>query len=170
MEGAVSAMPALQQQGPVWRAAMRRRSRIGDLILGLSTRASAVGVLLMLLALVAVLTSAAMPSVRTFGFSFLFTSEWRPNDIERPRIGPDGKVVMEDGETVLETLPARFGALPVIYGTAVSSCLALAFAVPLSLGAALFLVRVAPRLRIAGPISFLVEFLAAIPSIAYGIW
>ena len=82
--------------------------------LGLSTRASAVGLLLMLLALVAVLTSAAMPSVRTFGFSFLFTSEWRPNDIERPKVGPDGKVVMEDGEVVLETLPARFGALPVI--------------------------------------------------------
>ncbi len=67
-------------------------------------------------------------------------------------------------------MPPAFGALPVIYGTAISSVLALAFAIPLSLGAALFLVRVAPRWRVASPISFLVEFLAAIPSIAYGIW
>jgi phosphate transport system permease protein len=57
-----------------------------------------------------------------------------------------------------------------MYGTAASSVLALAFAVPLSLGAAVFLVRIAPRLKIAAPVSFLVEFLAAIPSIAYGIW
>jgi len=48
--------------------------------------------------------------------------------------------------------------------------LALAFAVPLSFGAAIFLVRVAPRLKIGGPLSFLVEFLAAIPSLAYGVW
>jgi len=60
--------------------------------------------------------------------------------------------------------------LPVIYGTLVSSVIALGVALPLSLGAALFLVRVGPRLRVAGVVSFLVEFLAAIPSIAYGIW
>ena len=70
----------------------------------------------------------------------------------------------------METIPPAFGALPVIYGTVVSSVIALAFAVPLSLGAALFIVRIAPRLRIAAPLSFLIEFLAAIPSIAYGIW
>jgi phosphate transport system permease protein len=52
----------------------------------------------------------------------------------------------------------------------VSSILALIVAVPLSLGASLFLVRVAPRLRLATPLSFLIEFLAAIPSLAYGIW
>jgi phosphate transport system permease protein len=77
---------------------------------------------------------------------------------------------MEDGQVVMETLPPQFGALPVIYGTAASSMLALLFAVPVSLGSALFLVRIAPSLKLAGPISFLIEFLAAIPSIAYGIW
>src|SRR5438034_151437 len=54
--------------------------------------------------------------------------------------------------------------------TRARGALALVFAVPLSIGAAIFIVRVAPRLRLAGVISFLVEFLAAIPSIAYGIW
>ncbi len=76
---------------------------------------------------------------------------------------------MKDGETVMKTIPPAFGALPAIYGTAVSSMLAILFAVPLSFGAALFLVRLSPR-WLAGPVSFLIEFLAAIPSIAYGMW
>ena len=80
-----------------------------------------------------------------------------------------GQVIIEDGEVVMKTIPPAFGALPAIYGTAVSSILALVFAVPLSFGAALFLVRLSPR-WLAGPVSFLIEFLAAIPSIAYGMW
>ena len=80
-----------------------------------------------------------------------------------------GKAILEDGQVVMKTVPPEFGALPAIYGTAVSSMLALVFAVPLSFGAALFLVRLSPR-WLAGPVSFLVEFLAAIPSIAYGMW
>jgi phosphate transport system permease protein len=124
----------------------------------------------MLVALVSVLSYAAVPSLRTFGASFLTSTDWRPNELEHPKHGPDGKVVIEDGEVLMETVPPAFGALPVIYGTSVSSVLALVFAVPLGVGTALFLVRVAPRLKIAGPASFLIEFLAAIPSIAYGIW
>jgi phosphate transport system permease protein len=148
----------------------RSRLRVGDVVLGFLTRGSAVTILAMLGALTTVLLIAALPSIKTFGPAFLVRSEWRANELERPMIGPDGKVVIRDGEVVTETLPPDFGALPVIYGTAVSSALALVFAVPLSLGTALFLVRVAPRLRIAGTLAFLVEFLAAIPSIAYGIW
>lgn len=132
--------------------------------------ASAVVVLLMLGALVLVLVVDAAPSIARFGVSFVTTSEWRPNELEQPMVGPDGSVVIEDGETVMDTIPPEFGALGVVYGTLVSSAIALAFAVPLSLGAALVLVRIAPRLRLAAPISFLIEFLAAIPSIAYGIW
>jgi phosphate transport system permease protein len=143
---------------------------MGDLVLGTLARASAVCIVLMLGALITVLTVSAAPSIRQFGAKFLVSSEWRPNELERPKRGPDGKVVIEDGEVVMETIPPDFGALPVIYGTLVSSALALVVAVPLSIGAALFIVRVAPRLRLAGTISFLVEFLAAIPSIAYGIW
>jgi phosphate transport system permease protein len=151
--------------------AQRKRSVLEtDRILGLLTRGSAICVVLMLALLVGVLAKASLPSVRAFGPGFVTSREWRPNELERPAHGPDGAVLMEDGEVVMETVPPAFGALPVIYGTVVSSVIALLFAVPLSLGAALFLVRIAPRFRVAGVISFLVEFLAAIPSIAFGIW
>ncbi len=112
--------------------------------------------------LLAVLVYAAWPSIQTFGWRFLVTSQWRPNELNVPALDAAGK-------TVIKTIPPEFGALPAIYGTAVSSLLAIVFAVPLSFGAALFLVRLSPR-WLAGPVSFLVEFLAAIPSIAYGMW
>lgn len=145
------------------------RSR-GDLALGFLVHLSAVGVLAMLAALVSVLFIAAVPSMKRFGPAFLVTSEWRPNELEQPKRGPDGKILYEDGEMVTQTIPAEFGALPVIYGTAASSALSLLFAVPISLATALILVRVAPRFKMGGVLSFLVEFLAAIPSLAYGIW
>lgn len=144
--------------------------RMGDAILGALTRGAAVVVVLMLIVLVGVLVVKSGPSLTTFGAKFFVSSEWRANELERPVKDEAGKVVIEDGEVKTETVPPAFGALPVIYGTATTSFIALVFAVPLSLGAALFIVRVAPRLRIAAPVSFLVEFLASIPSIAYGIW
>jgi phosphate transport system permease protein len=85
-----------------------------------------------------------MPSIREFGFSFLWGRNWDP-------------------------VKGEFGALPFIYGTVVSSLIALVIAVPLSLGVAIFLVEQAPQ-RIARPIAFLVELLAAIPSVVYGLW
>lgn len=149
---------------------LRVRGRFGaDFVMENLARSAAVGVILMLVALLAVLAYAAMPSIRIFGARFLVTSEWRPNALEVPKKGPDGSVVIQDGETVMETIPPTFGALPVIYGTAFSSVIALFLAVPLSVGAALFLVRICPR-PLKAPVSFLIEFLAAIPSIAYGIW
>ena len=149
----------------------RPRSRFGgDFVLRAVTGLSALTIILMLAALLVVLFLAALPSIRTYGAAFLVGTDWRPNVIERPLRGPDGKLVRdEDGEMVMETLHESFGALNVIYGTAVSSTLALLFAVPVSLGAAVFLVRVASA-RFVAPVSFLIEFLAAIPSIAYGIW
>src|SRR2546430_3375949 len=148
----------------------RSGRRVGsDQILRALTGAGAITVLLMLASLLVVLTIAAIPSIRAFGFSFVTSKDWRPNELEQPKRGPDGKVIIEDGEVVTETIPPSFGALPVIFGTAVSTLIALLFAVPLSLGTALFFVRIAPRWLVA-PVSFLVEFLAAIPSIAYGIW
>lgn len=149
---------------------VRVRPRFGaDFVMENLARAAAMSVLLMLVALLCVLTYAAVPSIKAFGVKFLVSSEWRPNSLEVPKTGPDGSVVMQDGETVMETIPPAFGALPVIYGTAVSSVIALLLAVPLSFGAALFLVRICPKF-LKGPVSFLIEFLAAIPSIAYGIW
>jgi phosphate transport system permease protein len=162
--------PPAPSRGPVPFHLSSRRTRFnGDFWLLLACRASVCAIFLMLVALLSVLVYAAVPSVKAFGASFITGTDWRPNELEVPKRGVDGKVLIEDGEVVLETLKPAFGALPVIYGTAVSSAIALVFAVPVSLGAALFLVRIAPRWLIA-PVSFLIEFLAAIPSIAFGLW
>src|SRR3990172_7760824 len=80
----------------------------------------------------------ALPAIKTFGWHFLFTSTWDP-------------------------VAERFGALPFIYGTLVSSLLALLIAVPLSLGGTIFLVELAPN-WLSQPIAFLIELLASIPS------
>src|ERR1700722_11229550 len=121
------------------------RSRLfGDRIFGLSTLGLAVIVLALLIASAIVLIQASAPSLHQFGLHFLVSTDWDPvND--------------------------AYGALPFIYGTAVSSALALAIAVPLSLGVALCLSELAPA-WLKRPIAFLVELLAAIPSVVYGLW
>ena len=88
--------------------------------------------------------SGARLSIEEFGLSFLTGREWDP-------------------------IQGEFGALPFVYGTVVSSLLALLLAVPVSLGIAVFLVEQAPR-HLARPLAFLVELLAAIPSVVYGLW
>ena len=101
-------------------------------------------VLLIIGAITISLTVAAWPAIEKFGLRFLVTSTWNP-------------------------VSGRFGALPFVYGTLVSSGIALALAVPLGLGVAIFLSELAPRwLRV--PVGFLVELLAAIPSVVYGLW
>lgn len=147
----------------------RRKAVNADFVLANLARMGALSIMVMLVVLLSVLAYAAWPSIRAFGVSFLYTSQWRPNELTAPAHDAAGKVLVEDGEVVMKTLPPVFGALPAIYGTAMSSLLALVFAVPLSFGTALFLVRLSSR-QLAGPVSFLVEFLAAIPSIAYGMW
>jgi phosphate transport system permease protein len=69
----------------------------------------------------------------------------------------------------MESVKGAYGALPFIYGTVVSSLIALLISVPFSLGIAVFLVEQAPH-YIARPVGFLVELLAAIPSVVYGLW
>ena len=83
-------------------------------------------------------------SIRTFGFGFLTSTAWDP-------------------------VSEKFGALPYIYGTVVSSALALILAVPLGIGSAVYLAEIAPR-RVGAVVSFVIELLAAIPSIVYGVW
>jgi phosphate transport system permease protein len=90
------------------------------------------------------LISQSSLSLSKFGFKFLTRSIWDP-------------------------VEENFGALPFIYGTVVSSLLALVIAVPLSLGTALFLTEICPR-RLRPFLSTLVELLAAIPSVIYGLW
>jgi phosphate transport system permease protein len=86
----------------------------------------------------------SLPSIRQFGLSFLWTSEWNP-------------------------VTERFGALPFIYGTLVSSLIALALAAWLGILGAAFLAEFAPR-YIATPLGFVIELLAAVPSVVYGLW
>jgi phosphate transport system permease protein len=83
-------------------------------------------------------------SWHAFGFKFFASSEWDP-------------------------VNEQFGALPFVYGTLVSSLVALAIAVPLSLGVAVFTTEMCPK-KLRGPLSFFVELLAAIPSVIYGLW
>jgi len=94
--------------------------------------------------MIAALASHATLSIRQFGFSFLTSRDWDP-------------------------VKGHFGALAFIYGTIVSSLIALVISLPLSLGIAIFLVEQAPPV-ISRPITFLVELLAAIPSVVYGLW
>src|SRR5207249_10868543 len=86
----------------------------------------------------------AAPSISAFGFRFLGSTEWDP-------------------------VADRYGALPYLYGTIVSSALALTLALPLGIATAVFLAELAPP-RLGEAVAFLVELLAAIPSIVYGIW
>ncbi len=86
----------------------------------------------------------ALPAITTFGPSFLWTSTWDP---------------------VAEV----YGAAPMIFGTLASSLLALLIAVPLALSVAIFLTEFSPR-WLRQPVAFLVELLAAIPSVVYGTW
>lgn len=145
------------------------RSIGADKVLRILTLTAASSIIVMLVMLLSVLIYAAVPAARTFGLSFITSSDWRPNAIERQKRDANNYIIYQDGEAVIETIPPAFGALPVIYGTAVSSLIALVLAIPVSFGAAIFLMRIAPFWLIA-PVSFLIEFLAAIPSIAYGIW
>jgi len=101
-------------------------------------------VVAIVIAMVIALASDSMLSIRQFGFGFLTSSQWNP-------------------------VKGEYGALPFIYGTVVSSLIALLISVPFSLGIAVFLVEQAPH-YIARPVGFLVELLAAIPSVVYGLW
>lgn len=134
------------------------------------SNAASVIVLALLALLVAVLVRGAWPSIVHSGVSFVTSSEWRANDLDEPARDDNGHIVIVDGETVMRTVPAVFGALPVVWGTLASSVLALLCALPVGLGAALVLARERRRTRLRDAASFLVELLASVPSIAFGMW
>lgn len=107
--------------------------------------AMAVGTGLVLLWIIYSLLTIAFPAISKFGLGFLADSAWNPvQDI--------------------------YGALPQVYGTVVSSIIALLFAVPIGVGVAIFLSEDFLPRKILTPIAFLVELLAAIPSVVYGLW
>ncbi|HYB70306.1 MAG TPA: phosphate ABC transporter permease subunit PstC, partial [Candidatus Bathyarchaeia archaeon] len=129
---------------PPARVTRRMGAGLGDRLFGLGLTGAAWIIVLLAGALVAALGWEAREAIATFGWRFLTTSVWDP-------------------------VQGRFGALPFIYGTLVSALLALVIAVPLSLGAAIFLAELAPA-WIRSPIAFLIEMLAAVPSVVYGLW
>lgn len=129
---------------PTVRSTVPRRRNVGDRVFRLLTASFGLTLLLVVASIFLVLCYQSRDAVRTFRWAFLTTSVWDP-------------------------VAREFGALPLIYGTIVSSLLALAQAIPLSVGTALFLSELAPS-WVRAPVSFLVELLATIPSVVYGLW
>ncbi|HMU60216.1 MAG TPA: phosphate ABC transporter permease subunit PstC [Gemmatimonadales bacterium] len=119
-------------------------ARFGDRFFRALLTVAALAVPVLLGFLVWELWAGSREAIHEFGLGFLTSSEWDP-------------------------VEGRFGALPLIFGTVVSSALALLIAVPLSLGVAIFLTEFAP-MKVRGPVAFLIELLAAIPSVVYGLW
>src|SRR5258705_2240543 len=117
---------------------------IGDQVLRFVMRAAALTLVLLVVAMIGSMLHASWPAIRTFGWRFLASSTWDP-------------------------VAEHFGAIPFVYGTLLSSLLALLIAVPLGIGAAIYLAEVAPA-WIRPPIAFLVELVAAVPSVIYGLW
>jgi len=126
------------------REATVRRFALTDLLFRGVAKGSAILVLLILSGVAASLVVGAWPALSKFGPAFLGTESWNP-------------------------VTENFGALAPIYGTVVTSAIAILIAVPIGIGIAIFLTELCPR-PLRRPIAIAVELLAGIPSIIYGIW
>jgi phosphate transport system permease protein len=126
------------------RAKVLRRLRFGDAAFRNLTRAAAMAVLVILGGIIISLVYGSLPALRTFGFSFLYVETWNP-------------------------VTEKFGAIAPIYGTILTSFIAMLIAVPVGLFIALFLTELCP-MWLRRPIGIAIELLAGIPSIIYGIW
>jgi phosphate transport system permease protein len=120
------------------------RLRLGDAVFRHLTQAAAAGVLLLLSGVIISLIDGSLPAFRTFGFGFLVSERWNP-------------------------VTDNYGALPAIYGTILTSFIAMLIAVPVGLMIAFFLTELCPQ-WLRRPIGIAIELLAGIPSIIYGIW
>ncbi len=123
---------------------LRRFSHLSDRVSPRLTLVFALVVVAILIGMIVILSMDAIPAIRKFGISFLGSITWDP-------------------------VNEQFGALPAIFGTLLSSLIGLIIAVPISLGAAVFLTELAPS-WMRSSASFLVEMLAAIPSVIIGLW
>ena len=122
----------------------RQSGHIGDLVFAGVARLAAVVTLVLLFAIIVSLVVGAWPSIRHFGLAFVWTPDWDP-------------------------VQQKFGGLVMIYGTLMTSLIALLIAVPVSFGIALFLTELSPR-WLKRPLGTAIELLAAVPSIVYGMW
>ena len=139
--GTVATTPAPARPSRSWTEI---GSEIGDRVYSWSIVGFASLVPILLLTIFVAVGVAAWPALRAFGFSFVTSSDWDP-------------------------VAKHFGAAPAIYGTLVSSILALVIATPLALGVAVFLSEFAPT-WLRQPVAFTVDLLAAVPSVIYGVW
>ena len=131
----------------------RGRPRIADRIFGTGVSITGVIVLVVIAAMVVFLVLQGLPAMQHYGFfSFITASRWTPSTAF-PNVSH----------------PNPYGILQFIYGTMLTSIIGMIIAVPLAVGAALVITEVAPQ-RIKGPLSGLVDLLAAVPSVVYGFW
>jgi phosphate transport system permease protein len=142
-EAALSTVAGPAAQSQV-REHVLRRFQFGDTAFHILTKSCAVAVLLLLGGVILSLIDGSIPALGKFGFGFLTSQAWNP-------------------------VTENFGGAPAIYGTMVTSIIALFIAVPLGLGIAVFLTELCPH-SLRRPIGIAVELLAGIPSIIYGIW
>jgi phosphate transport system permease protein len=126
------------------RAKVLRRFRIGDQAFKALTKGSAITVLVLLAGVIVALVHGSLPAWKAFGFGFFTSDSWNP-------------------------VKENFGAAPAIYGTLLTSFIAMLIGVPVSLGIAVFLTEICPQ-RLRRSIGIAIELLAGIPSIIYGIW
>jgi len=126
------------------RAHTTRRAGRGDARFHFLTWLAAVALLVLFVGVITALVIGSIPAFKAFGLNFVITQVWSP-------------------------ARDRFGALASIYGTLVTSFLAMLVAVPVGIGVAIFLTELCPRF-LRRPIGIAIELLAGIPSIIYGIW
>src|SRR6188472_3474483 len=126
------------------RSKALERLKLGDIAFRHLTRAAAMFVLLLLSGIIVSLIIGAWPALSTFGISFLYEDAWNP-------------------------VTEKFGAIAPIYGTVVTSIIAMLIAVPVGLFIAVFLTELCP-MWLRRPVGIAIELLAGIPSIIYGIW
>jgi phosphate transport system permease protein len=137
---------SMEAAGPYDRAKALSAFKFGDVAFYWTTRVCAMSVLLLLGGIIISLIIGAWPAMQEYGFAFLWTLRWAPS-----------------------ADPPVLGALGPIYGTLVTSVIAMAIAIPVGLGIAIFLTELCPQ-WLRRPIGMAIELLAGIPSIIYGMW
>ena len=131
---------------PYDRARALNAFKLGDVTFYWITRLCAISVLLILGGIIISLIAGAWPAMKEYGFAFLWTQRWAPS-----------------------ADPPVLGALGPMYGTLVTSFIAMLIAIPVGLGIAIFLTELCPQ-WLRRPIGIAIELLAGIPSIIYGMW
>jgi phosphate transport system permease protein len=145
-----SGIGALEEEAPVFGAGSvsggRGRGRIGDRVFSALASGSGLFIVVLILLVAIFLVARAIPAIADDQSNFLLSRDWS-----------------------VEGTTLRFGVVDLLWVTVVISLLAMLIAVPIAIGIALFITQYAPK-RLARPVAYVVDLLAAIPSIIYGIW